>query len=76
VIYLDCDDFKRVNDSLGHQAGDQYLAEVSGRLVACVRPEDTVARLGGDEFAILLENTGPENAVLAPGASSPRWPLR
>jgi diguanylate cyclase (GGDEF)-like protein/PAS domain S-box-containing protein len=65
VLYLDCDDFKRVNDALGHQAGDQYLAEVGGRLVACVRPEDTVARLGGDEFAILLENTGAENAVLA-----------
>jgi diguanylate cyclase (GGDEF)-like protein len=65
VLYLDCDDFKRINDTFGHAAGDQYLVELSGRFVASVRPEDTVARLGGDEFAILLESTGAEGARLA-----------
>ncbi|MEO8899758.1 MAG: EAL domain-containing protein [Candidatus Dormibacter sp.] len=64
VLYLDCDDFKRINDTFGHAAGDRYLVEVSRRFVAAVRPEDTVARLGGDEFAILLENTGGAGAVL------------
>jgi diguanylate cyclase (GGDEF)-like protein/PAS domain S-box-containing protein len=64
VLYLDCDDFKRINDTFGHAVGDQYLVEVSRRFVASVRPEDTVARLGGDEFAILLESTGAAGAVL------------
>jgi diguanylate cyclase (GGDEF)-like protein/PAS domain S-box-containing protein len=64
VLYLDCDDLKRINDTFGHAAGDQYLAEVGRRFVACVRPEDTVARLGGDEFAILQESTGAAGAVL------------
>jgi diguanylate cyclase (GGDEF)-like protein/PAS domain S-box-containing protein len=65
VLYLDCDDFKRVNDTLGHGAGDQYLVELTGRLVECIRPEDTVARLGGDEFAIFLAHTGRDGAVIA-----------
>ncbi|MHB1738416.1 MAG: putative bifunctional diguanylate cyclase/phosphodiesterase [Actinomycetes bacterium] len=54
VIMLDLDGFKNVNDSLGHQAGDQLLVEVGRRIGAVLRPGDTAARLGGDEFALLL----------------------
>jgi len=60
VLFLDIDDFKFVNDSLGHAAGDQLLLEIGRRLEDCMRPVDTAARLGGDEFAILIRDSESE----------------
>jgi diguanylate cyclase (GGDEF)-like protein/PAS domain S-box-containing protein len=63
VMFLDLDNFKNINDSLGHEAGDRLLQAVAQRLVMATRPSDTVARLGGDEFAILMEGIGSEREV-------------
>jgi diguanylate cyclase (GGDEF)-like protein/PAS domain S-box-containing protein len=63
LIFIDLDNFKVINDSLGHDVGDQLLVEVSDRLQAVMRESDTVARLGGDEFVVLVESVESEQDV-------------
>jgi diguanylate cyclase (GGDEF)-like protein len=64
LAYIDCDDFKRVNDRHGHAAGDRLLRDVAHTLVGGVRKSDMAARIGGDEFALLLPETGAREASL------------
>jgi diguanylate cyclase (GGDEF)-like protein/PAS domain S-box-containing protein len=70
LMFLDLDDFKTLNDTLGHGVGDQLLLQVAERIVARVRESDTVARLGGDEFVIVLEGVGEDTASAAAHAGA------
>lgn len=63
IVFIDCDDFKGINDAQGHDAGDRFLKEVAASLLSAVREVDTVARVGGDEFIVLLENVSDQVAL-------------
>lgn len=63
IMFVDIDDFKKINDNLGHEVGDELLKTVAERLKKCVREQDTIARMGGDEFTLLLEQITGTNEV-------------
>ena len=65
VLFIDLDDFKVLNDTLGHARGDDVLVAAAGRVAASLRPNDTAARLGGDEFAVLLDDVADEETALS-----------